>query len=82
MQFLHTVHCVIFDNFYNKRWNWYLFCLFSLLFKNDDASAMLDTRTETTIFELLHGQVKEINIKPAYYFFKTWLILTIFTQTY
>ena len=21
------------DNFYNKRWNWYLFCLLSLVFK-------------------------------------------------
>ena len=33
MQFLHTVHCVIFNNFYNQRCNWYLFCLLSLLLK-------------------------------------------------
>ena len=40
----------IFDNFYNKHWNWYLFCSFSLVFKKDDARVMLDTRTETTIY--------------------------------
>ena len=33
MQFLHTVHYIIFGNFYNKHWNWYLSCLFSLVFK-------------------------------------------------
>ena len=27
MQFLHTVHCVILNNLYNKHWNWYLFWL-------------------------------------------------------
>ena len=36
MQFLPSVHFVIFNNFYNKRWNCYLFCLFSLLFKEID----------------------------------------------
>ena len=27
MQFLHTVHCIIFNNFYNQHWIWYLFHL-------------------------------------------------------
>ena len=35
MQFLHTLHCVIFGNFYNKHWNCCLFCLFSLIFKKN-----------------------------------------------
>ena len=33
MQLLYTVHYFIFNKFYNKRWNWYLFCLFSLVRK-------------------------------------------------
>ena len=33
MQFLNAVHCFIFNIFYNKRWNWLLFSLFSLAFK-------------------------------------------------
>ena len=27
---LHTVHCVIFNNFYCQHWNWYLFCLLQI----------------------------------------------------
>ena len=33
MEFLHTVHCVIFDSFYNQHWYLCLFCLFSLALK-------------------------------------------------
>ena len=45
-------HCTfsIFDDFYNKHWNWYLFCLLLLVHKKDDARVMLNTRTETTIY--------------------------------
>ena len=25
------LHCVYFNNIYNQHWNWYLFCLFSLV---------------------------------------------------
>ena len=50
MQFLHTAHCVIFDNFiinieigtYFVYSHWYL--------KNYVAGVMLDTQTETIIY--------------------------------
>ena len=31
IQFLHTVHRVIFNNFYSQCWHWYLFSSFSLV---------------------------------------------------
>ena len=48
--FLHSVHCVIFDNSCNKHWNWHFFVYSHWYLKKDNAHAMLDTRTETTIY--------------------------------
>ena len=31
---MHTAHCVIFHNFYNKHWNWYLFYTLLKIDKN------------------------------------------------
>ena len=30
MQFLHTVHCVVFNIIYNQHWSFYLFCLLQI----------------------------------------------------
>ena len=49
MQFLHTVNCVIFNNLFNKHWNWYLLYLFSLVLKKNVARVKFGTRTQTTI---------------------------------
>ena len=52
MQFLHTVHCVIFNYLYNQHWNWYFFCLLqvhvSLVLKKDVICIKFGTRTQTT----------------------------------
>ena len=33
MRFFYSIHCVIFYNSFYKHWNWYLFCLLSLVLK-------------------------------------------------
>ena len=50
MQFLHTVNCVIFDNFYNKVGIGTYFIYSRWYLKIDDARVMLDTVTETIIY--------------------------------
>ena len=68
MQFVHTVHCVIFNNFYNQRCNWYLFCLLSLLLKK-----MLLVLSSVPIvkqqFNNINENIKGINIKNCRYYF-------------
>ena len=61
MQFLHTVHYIVFNNLYNLYWNCYLFYS-HWYFKNDDARVMLDTRTETTIVSYIRC-VKSVHIR-------------------
>ena len=46
MQFLNTVHGFIFNIFYNKRWNWYLFSLFSLVLKQQ-FNELINGKSET-----------------------------------
>ena len=84
MQFLHTVHCVTFNNnFYNEHWNCYLFCLFTLVFKKRWCWCFAwYSYWNNNLLNLLMEQVTEIDIKnQTYYFLTTWLIWKIFTQT-
>ena len=48
MQFLHTVHCVIFNNFYNVEIAFY-FAYPHWYLKKDVTHVKFGTRTETTI---------------------------------
>ena len=43
MQFLHSIHCVIFDNPYNKHWIGTYFVYSHWFLKKDDARVMLET---------------------------------------
>ena len=50
MQFLHTVHCVIFNNPYNQHWNWKLFSeFFHWYLKNDVTRVKFGSPIQTTI---------------------------------
>ena len=54
MRFLHAVHCVIFnnfyDNFFNNFWNCYLFWFFLLVLKKDASGVKFDARTQIAIY--------------------------------
>ena len=39
MQFLHTVHCIIFNNLYNQHWNWGYFVYSKYVNLNKDIVA-------------------------------------------
>ena len=58
MQFLHTVYCVFLNTFYNKRWNWYLFCLFSLVLKK-----RWYFHWNNNLLNLYIGEVKQFEIR-------------------
>ena len=39
MQFLHTVHCAVFNNLQNQHWNCYLFCLLQIHEPNKETTS-------------------------------------------
>ena len=49
MQFLHNVHCVIFNNIYNQHWNWYIFVYFNWYLKEDITHVKFGTYSQTKI---------------------------------
>ena len=50
MQFLNTVHYVIFNTFYDLRWIGTYFVYSHWYLKKDVPNAEFDTRTQTTIY--------------------------------
>ena len=55
-QFLHTVHCVILNNFYSQHWNWWLLPLFSLVLKKDVICVKFCICTKQEFNELMNGK--------------------------
>ena len=51
MQFLHIVHSIIFSNFYINIGIVTYFVYSCWYLKKDDSHTMIDTHTETTIYE-------------------------------
>ena len=50
MQFLHAVHCVVFNNLYNQHWNWCLFCLqYKYMNRDKETTSRYDYVYEKTI---------------------------------
>ena len=69
MQFLNTVHGFIFNIFYNKHWNWYLFSLFSLVLKQQ-FNELINGKSETNrdqklnlLFLQRHDQFQKFRIR-------------------
>ena len=66
---------VIFIKFCNKYWNWYLSCLFSLVFKKRWFSCYVWYNFSNSIsLNLQMGETKELNIKNQTYYFYNDLI--------
>ena len=69
MQFLHTVHCIVFNNFYNQYRNCYLFCLLSLVFKKWWCSCYTFVLKQQFTEIYKWDMSDKINIKNKSYYF-------------
>ena len=74
MQSLHAVYCVIFNTFYNKYWNCYLFCLFSLVLKKSCSNVefvhvLKQQFTRCSFIELINGRSQTNRDQNRTYYF-------------